>query len=243
MLNLDYLINSKNTLAFRFFRSVEPQTISFPGSPAVMLPGTPGTDPFGYHNMVTKLTTIVTNSMVNELHASYQRTTTDCLAEPARRALMPRTFMACLRGSDLLGGGLPFSPVISIPGLFQAGGSIAYDETSHNFQAQIGDQISWNVGKQTIRVGGEFEQVNWIWDYNGLSHGIMNFQTFDDFLIGLPGDCGAAVVGVVQRIQLQQHSEHAATSRCAAVPAASCTATRRRTATCSCRTTSKSASA
>ena len=102
----------------------------------------------------------------------------------------------CRRVQNFLGGGLPFSPVISIPGFFQAGGSSSNDETVHNFQAQIGDQLSWNIGKHTVRVGGEFEQVNWFWDYQGLSHGITAFQTFDDFLIGLPGGCGAAVVGV-----------------------------------------------
>ncbi len=37
--------------------------------------------------------------------------------------------------------------------------------------------------------------MNWFWDYFGLSHGITAFQTFSDFLIGLPGGCGVAVVG------------------------------------------------
>ncbi len=65
MLNLDYLMSAKNTIAFRFYRSWEPQSINFLG--AAYLPGTPGTDPFGYHNMVAN-TTIVNNNMVNELH-------------------------------------------------------------------------------------------------------------------------------------------------------------------------------
>jgi hypothetical protein len=187
MLNLDYLMSAKNTIAFRFYRSYEPQTISFLG--AAYLPGTPATDPFGYHNMVTKLTTIVNNNMVNELHVSYQRTTTDAFQNPPTS-----TYSSAIYGTaaNFLGGGLPFSPVISIPGFFQAGGSSSNDESVHNFQAQVGDQLSWNKGKHTIRAGGEFEQVNWFWDYQGLSHGIMAFQTFNDFLIGLPGGCGAA---------------------------------------------------
>ena len=193
MLNLDYLMSAKNTIAFRFYRSWEPQSISFLG--ASYLPGTPATDPFGYHNMVTKLTTIVSNNMVNELHVSYQRTTTDAYQNPPVSTYASNIYPNTPVGSNFLGGGLPFSPVISIPGFFQAGGSSSNDETVHNFQAQLGDQLSWNKGKHTIRVGGEFEQVNWFWDYLGLSHGITAFQTFSDFLIGLPGGCGAQVVG------------------------------------------------
>jgi len=194
MLNLDYIMSAKNTLAFRFYRSYEPQSINFLG--AAYLPGTPATDPFGYHNMVTKLTTIVTNNMVNELHVSYQRTTTDAFQNPPVSTYASNIYPNIAPGQNFLGGGLPFSPVISIPGFFQAGGSSSNDESVHNLQAQAGDQLSWNIGKQTIRAGGEFEQVNWFWDYQGLSHGITAFQTFNDFLIGLPGACGPAVPGV-----------------------------------------------
>ena len=190
MLNLDYLMSAKNTVAFRFYRSYEPQIISFLGAAgSAYLPGTPATDPFGYHNMVTKLTTIVNNNMVNELHVSYQRTTTDAFQNPPTSTYASQIYGTA---ANFLGGGLPFTPVISIPGFFQAGGSSSNDESVHNFQAQVGDQLSWNKGKHTIRAGGEFEQVNWFWDYQGLSHGIMAFQTFNDFLIGLPGGCGAA---------------------------------------------------
>jgi len=199
MLNVDYIINPKQTLAFRFFRSVEPQTVSFsPGSTlsaaAPALPGTTGTDPIGYHNMVTKLTSILTNSLVNELRASYQRTSSDSRQHPPESTFASNIY-GTPPGTNQLGGGLPFSPVIEMLGLFSAGGSIYYDNISNNLQMQLGDQVSWNVGKHTIRAGGEFEQVNWVWDFNGLSHGSMWFTSFDDFLIGLPGDCGPAVVG------------------------------------------------
>ncbi len=190
MLNLDYLMSTKNTISFRFYRSWEPQIISFSG--ASYTPGVPATDPFGYHNMVTKLTTVVTNSLVNELHVSYQRTTTDLFQHPPASTFESAINPAIPAGTNFLGGGLPDSPVVSIPGQFQAGGSASGDETVHNFQAQVGNQISWTHGKHSIRAGGEFEQVNWFWDYFGLSHGITAFSTFQDFLIGLPGACGAA---------------------------------------------------
>jgi hypothetical protein len=192
MLNMDYLINAKESLAFRFFKSVESQYAPFAG--AGYLPGTPQTTPVGYNNMITKLTTIVTNNMVNELHLSYQRTTTDPSEAPPTSSYASVIY-GLPPGQGLLGGGLPYSPDINITGLFNQVSGDSRIDTVNNLQAQVGDQLSWNIGKQTIRVGGEFEQVNWSYVQPGLSHGTMNFQTFSDFLIGLPGDCGAAVVG------------------------------------------------
>ncbi len=199
MLNVDYLISSKETLAFRFYRSVEPQTVPFPpgstlASAVPALPGTTGTDPLGYHNMVTKLTSILTPSIVNEVHVSYQRTSSDSMQHPPTSTYASNIY-GTPAGTNQLGGGLPFSPVLEVLGLFSAGGSIYYDNVTNNFQAQLGDQISWNIGKQTIRAGGEFEQVNWVWDFTGLSHGSLWFPSFNDFLIGLPGDCGPPVPG------------------------------------------------
>jgi hypothetical protein len=188
MLNLDYLLSSRQTLAFRFYRSYEPQDINFLG--AAYLPGTPATDPFGYHDALLKLTSLIGNSLVNEARISYQRTTTDAFQHP------PTSTYAAAVGITPIGNTLPFSPVLSIPGFFQAGGSSSNDESVHNLQFQLADQVSWTHGRHTVRVGAELEQANWFWDYFGLSRGILAFQTFSDFLIGLPGNCGAALAGI-----------------------------------------------
>jgi hypothetical protein len=190
MFNIDYAISAKNTLAARYYRSYEPQNINFLGPIGTLyLPGVPATDPFGYHNGVLKLTSLIGNSLVNEARVSYQRTTTDAFQNP------PTSTYASAIGITPIGSTLPYSPVLNFQGLFQAGGSSSNDESVHNLQYQAADQISWVHGKHTIRVGGEIEQANWSWDYFGLSRGIMAFQTFGDFLIGLPGACGPAVAG------------------------------------------------
>src|SRR5581483_11097819 len=129
MLNMDYVINSKNTLAFRFYRSYEPQTINFLG--AGYLPGVPATDPFGYHNGVLRLTSLASNTLVNEARISYQRTTTDAFQNP------PTSTYAAAVGITPIGNTLPYSPVLNFQGLFQAGGSSANDESVHNVQYQV----------------------------------------------------------------------------------------------------------
>ncbi len=193
MINLDYMINAKNTLISRYFRSYEPQTINFLGGNYA--PGVPATDPFGYHDAVLKLTTIVSNNLVNELRFSLQRTTTDAYENPVP-GLNASSIYGTAPGCNVLGCTLPFAPVLNLTGLYQAGGSASNDETVHNLQKQFADQVSYTRGKHSIRAGFEFERANWTWNYLGLSRGIMAFNTFQDFLIGLPGNCGAAVPGV-----------------------------------------------
>jgi hypothetical protein len=193
MLNLDYLINSKNTLASRYYRSYEPQILSF-AQGGVLAPGFPITDPFGYHNAVLKLTTIVTNNMVNELRGSAQRTTTDAASDPAP-GYNASSIYGTPPGCNLLGCVLPFAPVISLAsaGFYQAGGSSqASDLSTHTLQTQIADQVSYTRGKHTFRAGFEYDRDDWNWNYAELSRGIMAFNSFSDFLIGLPGGCGAA---------------------------------------------------
>ena len=69
VLNGDYLINAKNTLAMRYFYTRDPQLITLGG----FLPGTPTNQFYSNTNAVLKLTTIVSNSLVNEIRGSFQR--------------------------------------------------------------------------------------------------------------------------------------------------------------------------
>ncbi len=193
LLNLDYLMNGKNTLSARVYRSTEPQAIPFNGS----VPGTPGDNDFAYLTGVLKLTTIVSNSMVNEARISFQRTLGDPYAHPPLASYAANLFPGIQPGCNLLGCAEPFSPTVSLSSAgFYAAGTGGGDETSTNFQYQIADQISWTHGKHSVRIGAEMERVKWNWIFKGLSHGIMAFNTVSDFLIGLPGNCGAAVAGV-----------------------------------------------
>ncbi|MBV9505548.1 MAG: TonB-dependent receptor [Acidobacteriia bacterium] len=194
LLNLDYVVNPKHTIASRFFKSQEPQSIPF----ATSIQGVPGTtesDPFFYDDGVLKLTSILSNSVVNELRGSVQRAGSDPYQSPPPSTYASNIYPGIQPGCNLLTCAIPYSPVINITGVYTAGGNSALDETVHDTQWQIADQVSWIKGKQTIRMGFELERVRWGWLYKGLSRGIEVFQTFSDFLVGLPGNCGPAVPG------------------------------------------------
>ena len=207
MLNLDYVVNSKNTISSKYFRSLEPQSINFFTNGAnPPLPGLPGNDQYGYQNGVLKLTTIVSPAIVNELRGSILRGTNAQTQNPSSGEYATNIYptcgtaaaapgLACAKpGQGLLGGNSPMPPQIAIQGDFIAYGgtnNVIHNQTTYG----IGDQISWTKGVHTFRFGGEWEDTRWTWVGSWLSHGIMAFQTFDDFLIGLPGGCGAAVAG------------------------------------------------
>ena len=80
MANFDYLINSKQTLAGRYFYTNNPQVLTLGGE----LPGAPSLLAFSNTDAVLKLTSLVTNTFVNEARISYQRnlSTSNAAAPP-----------------------------------------------------------------------------------------------------------------------------------------------------------------
>ena len=67
---MDYLLNSKNTLAMRYLFSQDPQVTPFG---IAGLPGMPTHSYYANTNSTLKLTTIVSSNWVNEAHAAMQR--------------------------------------------------------------------------------------------------------------------------------------------------------------------------
>jgi len=76
-----------------------------------------------------------------------------------------------------------FSPMV-IGGLFQLGGG-SFDNQQMAVNTWVfSDQISWVHGKHTLRVGAEFQRIQWNWDFISIAKGALVFVNFNDFLLG-----------------------------------------------------------
>jgi Carboxypeptidase regulatory-like domain len=190
IVNGDYLINSKNTLAMRYFYSRDPETITLNG----FLPGTPNHSYYANTAAVIKLTTLVTNSFVNELRGSMQRNvaiTTDTQPSGATDQALGITPMipALAKGGINTGPGASEPPFIlmapfGFANLF-GGLNPSFSPTT---QMQIADQISWSHGRHTIRAGFEYEETQWNIVFAGLERGFLIMGGIPDLLLGSNGN-------------------------------------------------------
>jgi Carboxypeptidase regulatory-like domain len=180
--NVDYVINSKNTVSGRWFYAPDTTTASMgcgtSGTGITQcLPGGPGLLQYSTQYAVLKLTSILSNNMVNELRFSGQR------AFAATESQLPFT--------DTQVGITPIVPSynvfnkIVISGLMQIGAVSVSQSWTDSVEAA--DQISWSHGRHTIRAGFEYERDSQNRVFPGLAIGSETFQTFQDFLLGLPG--------------------------------------------------------
>ena len=218
--NMDYVINGKNTLSGRYFYSSDPTLNSFscgnttPGPPGICLPGTDIATQFWNHYAVLKLTSILTTNTVNEARISFQRNITS-----AKNAI-PSSFTDTSVGiAPIVAGALPGSVLdklnqMTVTGLFTLGASATNDSYVWANNLQAADQISWTHGKHTIRTGFEIGWAQKNWSLIGLGIGTMTFQTFPDFLLGLPG-CSPALRRLLAPLaprQARRTAQHSATS-------------------------------
>jgi Carboxypeptidase regulatory-like domain/TonB dependent receptor/TonB-dependent Receptor Plug Domain len=72
LLNTDYVLNPKNTISEKYFFSKDPQTQSF-SCLGGCYPGAPEDAQYGSQSAVVKLTSVLSNNLVNESFFSFQR--------------------------------------------------------------------------------------------------------------------------------------------------------------------------
>src|ERR1700722_13305339 len=176
LVNGDYIINPKNTLAMRFLYSTDPRTAQFNTPIGGALPGAPEVQQFSNTNAVLKLTTLLSNTLVNELRGSFQRLFSK-LADDLPAGWTPQNLgIAPIVPSQTQGPAMSFL----ING-FGAGGFLepAFSPTN---QYQFQDQISWSHGRHTIRAGAEVEKAEWNLDFAGLERGWLFFGSFTNLL-------------------------------------------------------------
>jgi hypothetical protein len=176
LVNGDYLINPKNTLAMRFLYSTDPRTAQFNTPIGGALPGAPEVQQFSNTNAVLKLTTIVSNTVVNELRASFQRLFSK-LADDVPAGWTPQN----LGITPIVPSQTQGPPLSFLINGFGAGGFLepAFSPTN---QYQFQDQISWSRGRHTIRAGAEVEKAEWNLDFAGLERGWLFLGSFTNLL-------------------------------------------------------------
>ncbi|MGD0966079.1 MAG: carboxypeptidase-like regulatory domain-containing protein [Candidatus Acidiferrales bacterium] len=188
--NGDYVINSKNTLSARYFLAHDPVQVSFScgnsgGAPGICYPDTALTEISSNHYAILKLTSILTNNLVNESRISLQRDT--YIGTP------DNPFTNTQVGIQSILPQVNNLDAITVSGLFTAGSSGTLPSSKYVTNWEAGDELSWTHGKQTLRFGGEFERDRLNWTFKALSVGSLTFQTIQDFLLGLPGCAPAAI--------------------------------------------------
>jgi len=175
--NGDYIINSRQTLQMRYFYTRNPQVVTLGG----YLPGEPQTNFYSNHDAVVKLTSILGSNFTNEARASYQRNlgiNTDTPPDGATPESLGMT-------PAFAGAQYPPGIWTLVDGVHFFDSFSPAKETTNQYQAA--DQIAWTHGGHTIRAGFEYERVQYSVTA-GAARGFLLMGTFEDFLVGGPGN-------------------------------------------------------
>ena len=129
---------------------------------------------------MVKLNSTLTANLSNEMRISGQHyLLTDT-------PILPSTFTNSNVGIASVVSTIDTIDILNITGLFSLGGNGTQDYNSAN-QYQWADQVSFAHGRHTIRAGVEIERRQWNVTVLGDARGSLNFLSFPDFLLGLPG--------------------------------------------------------
>jgi hypothetical protein len=178
LINADYVISARHRLAERYFYARDPQDIPF--SQCFTVACTPGSgqkSSFRNHVGSLKLTSLLSNSFVNEALVVFSRNTGVLQSE----STVTDDSLGITPGDPTF----PKMPTIAVVGLFSIGGNFNDDSDSTVNQYQFADQVAWNHGRHTIRAGFQAERVQFDFNDPGPRRGILDFNTFADFLLGL----------------------------------------------------------
>jgi hypothetical protein len=193
--NWDYIINSKHTLSGRYVMETDPTYGNFASNgtritATNLLPGNPITEQKSNHAALLRLTSVLSNNLVNEARISYQRV--------ASNALNLETFTNSQVGITDLTPGLDKLSGVTISGLYGLGAYNNADSFTTVNQYEVADQLSLTHGIHTFRVGFEIQHNQYQIYSPGSSYMALSFQTFPDLLLGLPaclpGATGPTVV-------------------------------------------------
>lgn len=193
--NWDYVLSSRHTLSGRYMFEQDPTDGNFASNgtritASNVLPGFPVHSQKTYHAALLRLTSVLSNNLVNEARVSYQRV----IAEASNLD----TYTNSQVGITDLTPGVDNLSEVTISGLggLSFGSNTAFGLTNTSNQFEAADQVSWTHGMHTFRLGAEGQHVINNVVTPGSSYMNVTFKTFNDFLLGLPG-CVPGATGPV----------------------------------------------
>lgn len=176
LVNLDYVQSSKHTVSGRWFWSRSPQTTGFTRTGS-NVPGSGAENSFRNTNLVLKLNSVLTSTFLNEVKLAVSRHVGDIAN------LLPlRTTDVGMTGTGELDNRVP---TISVAGLFRLGGNNNDFQDGAITNIQLGEQISWQRGRHSLRIGATFDKPRYNFEITGHGRGGLSFRSFPDFLLGM----------------------------------------------------------
>ncbi|HEX8139645.1 MAG TPA: TonB-dependent receptor [Pyrinomonadaceae bacterium] len=180
--NLDYRFSDTDTLAFKFFFSNAPQTLTLPS----FLGGGPNVPGFGNfqrnNNRLLSLqyVHIFSPTVFNELRAGYNFIRVDAFPEePVNDSAIGIT-----RANAAQFPGLPLIQIAPAAGGVVIGTSPTIDVKAVAPSTTLADTLSITHGKHNIRAGGEFRYNENNYVLNFFTRGQIQFLNFTSFLQG-----------------------------------------------------------
>jgi len=207
MLNGDYAASAKHTVSARLYIATINQLRKF-GSPqgypgTQMVPGGGTPQALHAHDYVgsINLASAFSKTLTNELRLSYTRSHQYSTGEDTPTA----TSLGMVPGNRLFDQP-PETTILGPLGSVRLFGNFGNDFANDNVYYNLTDNISWVHGKHRTRAGGVFFVQSNFRDDLGNSRGKIYFQTFNDFLIGLPASDNLSPSGRsnVQSIQANE---------------------------------------
>jgi Carboxypeptidase regulatory-like domain len=184
--NLDYIINSKHTLSVRYVYETDPINANFPAvnalEPGNAVPGNTVSTQKTNHGAVLRLTSILSNNFVNEIHLGYQRNET-----VNSEAVLFHNSQVGIQDFTPGVDNLSYINIGNQGSLFDFGTHPFFGSHLRMNQFEPGDQVSWTHGKHSFRAGFEAEPIQIAAISNTGSVGQPAFGSFVDFLIGRAG--------------------------------------------------------
>ncbi len=214
MANSDWNLTPKNTLQERYLYQSDPEIQSFDCLGGNCNPGSPADVTYLSHTGTLRLTSTVTNTLINEARFTFQRNLEDAtdpnpltacnLANGGSIVPLNNNGQPCSANVPLAQKDFGIVPTIDVgSGFFTTifgtstlyspsqdwgqGGNFAGTGTNIDNEFQFGDQVSWNHGIHTLRFGFDWELDQYNNKTPASARGEISFDNVADFLTSSAG--------------------------------------------------------